>query len=77
MIKEMKASLIMNYDFFMSMTYFRKLQGTWIWDIKSNTWVGKYDQNVMPHYVECRHNEEMTATIIDENLIDYVITIII
>ena len=31
----------------------------------------------MPYYVECRHNEEMTATIIDENLIDYVITIII
>ena len=29
----------------------------------------------MPHYVECRHNEEMTATIIDENLIDYLITI--
>ena len=29
----------------------------------------------LPYYVECRHNEEMTATIIDENLIDYLITI--
>ena len=35
-----------------------------------------YDQNVMPYYVECRHNEEMTATIIDDNLIDCVITMI-